>query len=112
MTIEPYSDRQLKRCEGQKIDRCENPDMTIKQILAVGGLCFEFANFVGPSAISFAPRSYVGLRGIVWCVLFGTMVATAIASAGVVKASLGASQVQREQTNRTGPDYRASSTPL
>src|SRR5260370_32558588 len=53
-----------------------------------------------PSAISLAPRSYMGLRRIVWCVLCGTMVATAIASAGVVKASLGASQVQREQTSR------------
>src|SRR5260370_224423 len=53
-----------------------------------------------PSAISLAPRSYMELRRIVWCVLCGTMVATAIASAGVVKASLGASQVQREQTSR------------
>ena len=77
-----------------------NPDMTIKQLLAVGGLCIEFANFVIPSAISLAPRSYMGLRCIVWCVLCGTMVVTAVASAGVVKASLGASQVQREQTNR------------
>jgi hypothetical protein len=50
-----------------------NPDMTIKQILAAGGLCFEFANFVGPSAISFAPRSYPGLRRIVWAILCGTM---------------------------------------
>jgi hypothetical protein len=77
-----------------------NPDITIKQILAAGGLCFEIANFVGPSAISFAPRSYPGLRRIVCAVLCGTMVATAVASAGVVKASLGASQVQREQTNK------------
>jgi hypothetical protein len=77
-----------------------SPDMTIKEILAVGGLCIEFANLVIPSAISFAPRSYLGLRLIVCCVLCGTMVATAVASAGVVKASLGASQVQREQTNR------------
>jgi len=54
----------------------------------------------GPSAISFAPRSYPGLRRIVWAILCGTMVTTAVASAGVVKASLGASQVQREQTNK------------
>jgi hypothetical protein len=76
-----------------------NPDMTAKMILATAGFTVEFSNYVIPTVLAFAPSSKLGLRRVVravWCL---TMVITAVAGAGVVKSSLGASQESRKQTN-------------
>jgi len=75
-----------------------NPDVTAKEILAAGGLVIELINYAVPSAISFVPPPQWVLRLVVWAVLCFTMVATAIAGAGVVKNSLGASHVSRKET--------------
>jgi hypothetical protein len=75
-----------------------NPDMTAKGILASGGLVIELINYTVPSAVAFVPSTQRVLRLVVWAVLCVTMVATAVAGAGVVKNSLGASQVSRKQT--------------
>jgi hypothetical protein len=75
-----------------------NPDVTAKEILAAGGLVIELINYAIPSAISFVPSSQRILRLVVWPVLCLTMAATAIAGAGVVKNSLGSSQMSRKQT--------------
>jgi hypothetical protein len=74
-----------------------NPEVAAKEILAAGGLVIELINYTVPSAISFVPSSQRVLRLVVWVVLCVTMVATAVAGAGVVKNSLGASQVSRKQ---------------
>jgi hypothetical protein len=74
-----------------------NPDMTAKMILATAGFTVEFSNYVIPTVLAFAPSSKLGLRRVVravWCL---TMVITAIAGAGVVKSSLGASHESRNQ---------------
>jgi hypothetical protein len=74
-----------------------NPELTAKEILAAGGLVVELINYTVPSTVAFVPSSQRGLRLAVWAVLCVTMVATAVAGAGVVKNSLGASQVSRKQ---------------
>jgi hypothetical protein len=76
-----------------------NPEVTAKEILAASGLVIELINYSVPSAISFVPSSQRVLRLVVCAVLCVTMVATAVAGAGVVKNSLGASQVSRKQAN-------------
>jgi hypothetical protein len=76
-----------------------NPDMTAKMILATAGFTVEFSNYVIPTVLAFAPSSKLGLRRVVravWCL---TMVITAVAGAGVIKSSVGASQESRKQTN-------------
>ncbi len=75
-----------------------NPEVTAKAVLAAGGLVIELINYTVPSAISFVPSSQRVLHLVVWAVLCVTMVSTAVAGAGVVKNSLGASQVSRKQT--------------
>ncbi len=74
-----------------------NPDVTAKEILAAGGLVVELINYAVPSAISFVPSSQRVLRLVVWGLLCLTMVATAVAGASVVKNSLGASHVSRQE---------------
>jgi hypothetical protein len=75
-----------------------NPDVTAKQILAAAGFTVELSNYVIPTVLAFAPSSKLGLRRVVRAVLCFTMVITAIAGAGVVKNSLGASHVSRKET--------------
>jgi hypothetical protein len=87
-----------------------NPEVTAKDILAAGGLVIELINYTVPSAISFLPSSQRVLRLVVWAVLSVTMVATAVAGAGVVKNSLGASQVSRKQTIEERNRLQRSST--